>query len=272
MKTNFRDTVSYPTRFLGLHNEYPKLAQETKFVPAKTMKGDHGKLFFQVNYQGQNEQYVAEQVVAAYLGKLRQTIQANKLANNEAVLSVPSYYTQIERKALLDAARIAELHVTRLLNECTAVALDYGIFRKNDLDPKNARNILFVDFGHSKLSTFACSFTKEKMVTLAQVHERNLGCRDIDYLLLEFYRGIFEKSSGGLDIFESRKAVVKLMENIEKQRKILSANSEHNMNLEYLMEENDLMYNLKREELEKLAEPVLKRIEECLLKIKAELD
>jgi heat shock protein 4 len=61
---------------------------------------------------------------------------------------------------LLDAAKIAELNVTRLLNESTAVALDYGIFRKNDLDPKTAKNILFVDFGHSKFSTFACSFTK----------------------------------------------------------------------------------------------------------------
>lgn len=188
------------------------------------------------------------------------------------MLSVPSYFTQIERKALLDAARIADLNVTRLLNECTAVALDYGIFRKNDLDVKNARNILFVDFGHSKFSAFACSFTKEKMTTLAQLHERNLGCRDIDYILLEFYRSVFEKSSGGLDIFESRKAIVKLSENIEKQRKILSANSEHSMNLEYLMEENDLLYNLKREELERLAEPVFKRIAECLIRLKAELD
>jgi heat shock protein 4 len=248
IKTNFRDTVSYPTRFLGLHNEYPLLGQETKFVPARTVKGDHGKLMFQVSYQGANETFVAEQVVAAYINKLRNIIQINKLANTEAVLSVPSYYTQIERKALLDAARIAELQVTRLLNESTAVALDYGIFRKNDLDAKVAKNVLFVDFGHSKLSTFAYSFTKEKMTMLAQHHERNLGCRDIDYVLLQFYKTVFEKSSGGLDIFESRKAVVKLVEAIERQRKTLSANSEYTMNQEYLMEENDLLYNMKRDE------------------------
>lgn len=187
-------------------------------------------------------------------------------------MSVPSYYTQIERKSLLDAAKIAELHVTRLINECTAVALDYGMFRKNDLHATNARNVLFIDFGHSKLSAFVCSFTKDKMTTLAQCHERNLGCRDIDYILLQFYKNVFEKSSGGLDVFESRKAVVKLMENIEKQRKILSANSEHTMNLEYLMEENDLNYNLKREEFEKLAEPVLQKAEQLFEKIKAEIN
>lgn len=47
---------------------------------------------------------------------------------------------------------------------------------------------------------------------------------------------------------ENRKAVVKIMEYIEKQRKILSGNSEHEMNVEYLMEENDLHYSMKREE------------------------
>jgi heat shock protein 4 len=129
-------------------------------VPAKIVKGEHNKILFQVHYQGQSESFVAEQIVAAYLNKLRNIISINKLTNNEAVLSVPSYFTQIERKALLDAARIAELNVTRLFNESTAVALDYGIFRKSDLDAKNQRNILFIDFGHSKFSTFVCSFTK----------------------------------------------------------------------------------------------------------------
>ena len=47
------------------------------------------------------------------------------------MIAVPTYFTQQERKAVLDAAKIAELEVTRLLNESTAVALDYGIFRKN---------------------------------------------------------------------------------------------------------------------------------------------
>jgi molecular chaperone DnaK (HSP70) len=75
---------------------------------------------------------------------------------------------------------------------------------------------------------------------------------------------VFEKSSGGLDVFESRKAVVKLVESIERQRKILSANSEYTVNLEYLMEENDFNYTMKRDEFEKLAEPVFNRIASVL--------
>lgn len=74
--------------------------------------------------------------------------------------------------------------------------------------------MLFIDFGHSKLGVFACSFTKSEMNVLEQEYSRNLGCRDIDYQLYEFYRGHFEKTSGGLDLSESKKAYVKLMENI----------------------------------------------------------
>ena len=54
--------------------------------------------------------------MAGFISKLRTIIHMNKLANTEAVISVPSYYTQLERQALLNACKIAELNVTRLLN------------------------------------------------------------------------------------------------------------------------------------------------------------
>ena len=85
----------------------------------------------------------------------------NGFEDKEAVVAVPPYLTQSERKAYLNAAKIAELNVTRLINDSTAIALDYGMFRKSDLDAQNARNVLFIDFGHSKFSIFCCSFTKE---------------------------------------------------------------------------------------------------------------
>jgi len=61
--------------------------------------------------------------------------------------------------------------------------LGYGLFRKAELDPVVAKNVLFVDFGHSKTSAYVASFTKEKFKILAQSDERNLGARDIDWIL-----------------------------------------------------------------------------------------
>jgi heat shock protein 4 len=145
------------------------------------------------------------------------------------------------------------------------------MFRKSELDATNARNVLFLDFGHSKFSLFACSFTNSEMNVLEQEYCRNLGCRDIDYHLYEFYRGIFEKSSGGSDISENRKAIVKLMEQIERQRKILSGNIEHDVSIEYLMDECDLSYTMRREKLEEISQPIFKAIVEHLTKIRDSL-
>lgn len=126
------------------------------------------KIAFEVKYQGQTEVLYPEQIYAAYLNKLKLIIQKNNFENKNAVIAVPTYLTQQERKAVLDAAKIAELGVTRLINESTAIGLDYGIFRKNELDANNPRNVLFFDFGHSKLSIFCCSFTNSEMNVLEQ--------------------------------------------------------------------------------------------------------
>lgn len=90
------------------------------------------------------------------IGELRRIINHNDIGNKEAVLSVPNYFTEKERKGLLEAAKIAELKVNRIVSEASAVTLSYGLFRKAELPEKDSepRNVVFIDFGHSKLSSF----------------------------------------------------------------------------------------------------------------------
>lgn len=203
-------------------------------------------------------------MTAAMLGKLRSIVRLNNLDDREAVISVPSYYTEAERKALLEACKIADLQVARLVNEDLAIATTYGVFRKSEFkDLKKERNVVFVDWGHSKLSAFVCSFTKDKATIITKVNERNLGAREVDWALVNYYAQKFEEQTG-LSIFETKKAVVRLIEAVEKQRKILSANLESPINVECLIEENDLSHTLTREELDKLMEPVVLRIETAL--------
>ena len=82
------------------------------------------------------------------LGKLRSIIENNNVSNKEAVISCPSYYTDSERKALLDACKIAEFTCVRLYNESAAITLSYGLFRKAELDALTPRHVVFLDFGH----------------------------------------------------------------------------------------------------------------------------
>jgi molecular chaperone DnaK (HSP70) len=87
-----------------------------------------------------------------YLRKARIYFEKSGLKSKEIVISVPSYASNSERQAYLDAAEIAGIKCIRLINESTAIALTYGFFRKNDLDDKIPRKVVFVDFGHSKLT------------------------------------------------------------------------------------------------------------------------
>lgn len=128
--------------------------------------------------------------------------------------------------------------------------MSYGIFRRKDLT-KDPKNVVFVDLGHSKLSAFCASFTNEKCSVLAEAHARNVGCRNIDWDLLNHFSGKFNDQYG-CNPMKNEKAKLRMLDAIEKMRKTLSANSEASINIECLMEDEDLFYTLKRDDLEQL--------------------
>lgn len=142
-----------------------------------------------MHYLDEEHIFTPEQCTAMLLTKLKD-VSANALQTqiNDCVISVPSYYTNSERKALLDAASISGLNVLKLMNETTATALAYGIY-KQDVPPpeEKARNVIFVDCGHSSLQVSACAFHKGKLKMLATASDANLGGRDIDLLLADHF-------------------------------------------------------------------------------------
>lgn len=81
----------------------------------------------------------------------------------------------------------------------------------------------------------------------------------MDEEVLKFYANQFDSAHPNmeLNLMESKKAVLKLMENIEKQRKVLSGIAEHDLNIECLMEDEDLYYSMKRGQYEKICQPVI---------------
>jgi len=80
------------------------------------------------------------------------------------LMQVPSYFTDLQRRCLLQASEVAGLNVLRLLNETTATALSYGIY-KQDLPAgeEKPRNVVFVDCGHSALQVAVCGFNEGKL-------------------------------------------------------------------------------------------------------------
>lgn len=256
MKSNFKNTVNFFNRFLNLEMTSPELPYERKHVFCKIVPGKNNKVAFQVEYQGEQIVLTPEQVLGAHLQKLVSILKFNNIDSREFVLTYPSYFSQAEKDSLLAAARVANVKVNRLVSETECNVKSYGIYRRGEI--KDKRIVMFVDFGHSKTSVYFAEFTKDKANVIYENHNRHLGARDIDLFVYDLYQKHFEGESGHL-VDEVPKARMRLMEAIERQRKVLSANEDANCNVEYLVEEDDFNYNLTRESFEKLAGPVFER-------------
>jgi heat shock protein 4 len=193
-----------------------------------------------------------------YLTKLKKYFEKAEIMTKDVVLSIPSYCSNVERQSLLDAAEIAGLKCLRVINESTAIALNYGFFRKKMLDAKEARVVAFVDLGHSKTTVTIASFVQGKTKIICHKSDRNLGARDFDWEIMQVIGGKFAEKFGN-DPRKNARCVIRMLEAIEKARKIISSGPDSNINVDYLLDEEDLVHNLKREEFEEICDPILGR-------------
>jgi heat shock protein 4 len=215
----------------------------------------------QVKYLGEDAVFSYSQLVGAYLGKLRDIASAElKQAVSDVVIAVPGWYTDVQRRALQDAAQIAGLNPLRLINDTTAVALGYGI-TKADL-PESAdepRHVCFVDVGHSNYSVSVVAFSKGQLTVKSTAYDRNFGGRDFDYALVQHFAKEFD-AKYKIDVLSSPKAVFRLSAGCERLKKVLSANAEAPINVESLMNDVDASSSMNRETFEQLTDHLLSRV------------
>ena len=214
----------------------------------------------QVSYLGEKRIFSATQLVAMYLGKLRDTTAHElKSAVSDVVIAVPGWYTDVQRRAIQDAAAIAGLNTLRVINDTTAAALSWGITKTDLPEPENPRHILFVDVGHSSMSVAVVAFSKGQLVVKSAAYDRHLGGRDIDYALLQHFATEF-KTKYKIDVLSNPKATFRLAVGCERLKKILSANMEAPLSVESIMNDIDASSKLSRDKYEELIAPVLDRI------------
>lgn len=209
---------------------------------------------------GEPAEFSANQLVAMYLGKLRDIASGElKSPVSDVVIAVPGWYTEIQRRALLDAAQIAGLNPLRLLNDSTAVAFGYGI-TKSDLPELDApsRNVVFVDIGHSNYTVAVVAFNKGQLVVKSTAYDRHFGGRDLDFALVQHFANEF-KTKYKIDVLSNPKATFRLVAQCERLKKILSANAEAPLSVESLMNDIDASSKLTREQLEGLITELLER-------------
>jgi heat shock protein 4 len=232
---------------------------EKEFVSAPLVDVN-GQVGAEVTYLGKKEVFTATQITAMYLTKIKNTASAElKLPVSDVVLSCPVWYTDAQRRAILDASEIAGLKCLRLTNDTTATALGYGITKTDLPGPEEKpRRVVFVDIGHSNYTVSVVEFKKGELAVKATAWDRHFGGRYIDNALVEHFGKEF-KEKFKIDIFENAKARFRVQAGVEKLKKILSANSVAPLNIESVMNDVDVRGMLKREELEELMKPMLDR-------------
>ncbi|KAI4170175.1 MAG: hypothetical protein LQ343_005181 [Gyalolechia ehrenbergii] len=255
--SNIKNTVSSLKRLAGRSLNDPDVQIEKEFVSA-TLVDMKGQVGAEVSYLGNKEQFTATQLVSMFFNKVKSTASAElKLPVSDIVISVPPWFTDVQRRSIIDAAEIAGLKLLRLINDTTATALGYGI-TKLDLPTaeEKPRRVAFVDIGHSNYACSVVEFKKGELTVKSTAWDRHFGGRDFDKALVDHFAKEF-KDKYKIDINTNPKARVRVATAAEKMKKILSANSQAPISIECLMNDVDVSSMMKREELEALLQPLL---------------
>ncbi|XP_074783675.1 hypoxia up-regulated protein 1 [Athene noctua] len=186
----------------------------------------------------------------------------------DAVITVPAYFNQAERRAVLHAARMADLKVLQLINDNTAVALNYGVFRRKDINA-TAQNIMFYDMGAGStvctIVTYQTVKTKDSG-TQPQLQiqgigfDRTLGGLEMELRLRDYLAKLFNNQHPSKDVRKNARAMAKLLKEANRLKTVLSANADHMAQIEGLLDDIDFKAKVSRQEFEDLCSDLFQRV------------
>uniref|UniRef100_A0A670Y9H0 Heat shock protein 105 kDa n=1 Tax=Pseudonaja textilis TaxID=8673 RepID=A0A670Y9H0_PSETE len=184
------------------------------------------------------------------------------MKNGSVGIKVPSFFTDAERRSLLDAAQVVGLNCLRLMNDMTAVALNYGIYKQDlPIAEEKPRIVVFIDMGHSAFQVSACAFNKGKLKVLGTAFDPFLGGKNFDEKLVDYFCAEI-KSKYKLDPKSKIRALLRLYQECEKLKKLMSSNStDIPLNIECFMNDTDISLKMNRSQFEELCGEPLQRIE-----------
>ena len=245
--TNPTNTIYGIKRFMGHSYDEEVVQKDKAIVPYEIKKGADGGAVVLMG----GKEYRPEEVSAMILSKLKADAEA-KLGEKitEAVITVPAYFNDSQRKATQDAGKIAGLEVRRIINEPTAAALAYGFNKKKD------EKIVVYDFGGGTFDVSVLEVGDDVIEVQSSDGDAHMGGRDIDQGIIRFLIDEFKKIEN-IDLAKDKLALQRLDESAEKAKHELSTTTETTINIPFISQGSDgplhMEIKLTRAKLEEIA-------------------
>lgn len=246
--TNPQNTLYGIKRFMGHKFDDHGMDKVIKTSPFAVSKGPDGGVLIKLG----DKDYRPEEISAMILQKIKTDVEA-KLGEKitEAVITVPAYFNDAQRKATKDAGAIAGLDVKRIINEPTAAALAYGFNTK-----KNEKIVVY-DFGGGTFDVSVLEVTEDVIEVKSTDGDSLMGGRDIDLKIINWIADEFKKQSG-VDVSKDPLALQRLDEAAEKAKIELSTTPETEINIPFITSTDagpqHLLLKLTKAKLEELAD------------------
>ena len=251
--TNPKNTVFGIKRFIGHNFDEPAVQKDKVTVPFEVSKSDAGGVQVKMNETA----YRPEEISAMILSKLKADAEA-KLGEKitEAIITVPAYFNDAQRKATKDAGTIAGLDVKRIINEPTAAALAYGFNKKKE------EKIAVFDFGGGTFDISVLEVGDDVVEVKSTDGDSHLGGKDIDQKILNWIADEFKKESG-IDVRGDALALQRLDEAAEKAKIELSTATDTEINIPFITSDSSgprhLLIKMSRAKLEELSAEFIER-------------
>ncbi|KAL6267495.1 hypothetical protein P5V15_000569 [Pogonomyrmex californicus] len=267
-----QNTFLYILDLLGKPIDNPIVQLYRKRFPYYDIIADDDRktIAFRLN---ENTTYTPEELLAQILHKGKEIAEASAHQKiNEAVITVPGFFNQAERRALVQSAELAGLKVLQLINDYTAVALNYGVFGRTEIND-SAHYIMFYDMGASSTTAIVVSYqnvkTKERgfletnphVTVLGVGYDRTLGGLEMQIRLQHYLAQEFDAlKKTPNSVFKSPRAMAKLFKEAGRVKTVLSANADHFAQIESLIDDIDFKLQVTREKLEEICADLFNRV------------
>ena len=251
--TNPANTVYGIKRYMGHRFSDPEVQKDMGVASFAISNGENGGVSVAMG----DKQYRPEEISSMILAKIKADVEA-KLgeAVTEAVITVPAYFNDAQRKATKDAGAIAGLDVKRIINEPTAAALAYGFNTRKD------EKIVVYDFGGGTFDVSVLEVGNDVIEVKSTDGDSHMGGRDIDHKIINWIATEFKKESG-IDVTKDALALQRLDEAAEKAKHELSTVAETEINIPFITSGADgpkhLLMKMSRATLESLSKEYIDR-------------